>query len=430
MLNELKKDKIRLLLYLIIVLEIIILMCLTVYRVNEFKNNNKEVIKDEQNKDNIDNEKEEDESNNGVIEQSKEQIKILVDQINIREAANETSKDIGDVFINEVFDVLDIIDTTNYTWYKINKEGITGYVASKKDEKWIEYNGTSDKVEKTKKSLYFYEQDGKLYVDEENKNNNYIGSYNCKSDYCGAHYVTHNIDNQTIVINDDLGFIYNYKDNIIVSNEYDFIIILEENPVGKKNDKVVLLDWKGKEISKYYDDIFDYFKRMTVPIVLQNYSLKNNIVSYESNGKYGVLSLKDGSEITDEKYDEISIYDDNIVATINGLDYVMDSSGNIKSTGFKKILSSNDKIIVIEENEMIDIIDYNGNSKIKEKIPSNGYEYTRTNYYECIGCKLINIKYDDSKLTIVVDFKNYNGLYVRMHYIYDFNQETLTVEEH
>ena len=44
MLNELKKDKIRLLLYLIIVLEIIILMCLTVYRVNEFKNNNKEVI--------------------------------------------------------------------------------------------------------------------------------------------------------------------------------------------------------------------------------------------------------------------------------------------------------------------------------------------------------------------------------------------------
>lgn len=76
MLNELKKDKIRLLLYLIIVMEIIILICLTVYRVNEFKSSNKEVVKDEQNKDNLkdeendlNNEKEEnnkDTNNNGT----------------------------------------------------------------------------------------------------------------------------------------------------------------------------------------------------------------------------------------------------------------------------------------------------------------------------------------------------------------------------
>lgn len=74
------------------------------------------------------------------INKNKNQIKILVQQINIREKADEKSKDIGDVFYNEYYDVLEIIDTTNYIWYKIkNNNGITGYVASLKNGKWVEY---------------------------------------------------------------------------------------------------------------------------------------------------------------------------------------------------------------------------------------------------------------------------------------------------
>ena len=79
------------------------------------------------------------ENDNG-INKNKNQIKILVQQINIREKADEKSKDIGDVFYNEYYDVLEIIDTTNYMWYKIKtNSGIIGYVASLKTGNWVEY---------------------------------------------------------------------------------------------------------------------------------------------------------------------------------------------------------------------------------------------------------------------------------------------------
>ena len=68
------------------------------------------------------------------------QIKILVKQINIRENSDETSKDIGDVYYGEFYNVLDIIIKEKYTWYKIKTgNGIIGYVANKVSDKWIEY---------------------------------------------------------------------------------------------------------------------------------------------------------------------------------------------------------------------------------------------------------------------------------------------------
>lgn len=68
-----------------------------------------------------------------------DQIKILVDIINIRENPTIDSTDLGNVYINEIYDVLEIIDN-DYTWYKIKTNtGISGYVASSKTDKWIEY---------------------------------------------------------------------------------------------------------------------------------------------------------------------------------------------------------------------------------------------------------------------------------------------------
>ena len=62
----------------------------------------------------------------------------MVDKINIREMASELSNDLGDVFNNEIYDVLDVVDSTNYTWYKIKTNlGVTGYVANKKNTNWF-----------------------------------------------------------------------------------------------------------------------------------------------------------------------------------------------------------------------------------------------------------------------------------------------------
>lgn len=79
-------------------------------------------------------------SNDNGIDNNKNQIKILVEQINIREEPNENSQDLGDVYYNEYYDVLDKVITDNYTWYKIKtKNNITGYVASLKNGNWVEY---------------------------------------------------------------------------------------------------------------------------------------------------------------------------------------------------------------------------------------------------------------------------------------------------
>lgn len=73
-------------------------------------------------------------------DENKDQIHILVEQINIRLSSDETSKDLGDVFFDEYYDVIKIEDTPTYLWYKIKtNNGIEGYVASKKNEKWLEF---------------------------------------------------------------------------------------------------------------------------------------------------------------------------------------------------------------------------------------------------------------------------------------------------
>jgi len=87
-------------------------------------------------------------NNSNGINEKNNQIKILVNQINIREQANETSKDIGDVYFDEYYNVLEIVDSTNYTWYKIKtNNNITGYVANLKGSSWIEYIEKEEEIE-------------------------------------------------------------------------------------------------------------------------------------------------------------------------------------------------------------------------------------------------------------------------------------------
>lgn len=81
-------------------------------------------------------------SQSNEINNNVDQIKILVDVINIRESSSTDSNDIGNVYLDEIYDVLDVVDSDIYTWYKIKTNtNVTGYVASKKDESWIQFIG-------------------------------------------------------------------------------------------------------------------------------------------------------------------------------------------------------------------------------------------------------------------------------------------------
>ncbi len=70
---------------------------------------------------------------------NKNQIRVLVKALNIRKEPTIESKDIGTVYLGEIFTVLEHIDKDDYYWYKIKtKQGITGYIASDRNNEFVE----------------------------------------------------------------------------------------------------------------------------------------------------------------------------------------------------------------------------------------------------------------------------------------------------
>lgn len=65
------------------------------------------------------------------------QIKVINDYINIRSSSNIESEVLGSVNKGDIYNVLDISNTENHIWYKINYKGETGYIASPKDDPYI-----------------------------------------------------------------------------------------------------------------------------------------------------------------------------------------------------------------------------------------------------------------------------------------------------
>jgi hypothetical protein len=77
-------------------------------------------------------------SQSNPIDDSKTQVRINVKRINIREMADVNSKDIGDVYYDEVYTVLDNVNGEDYYWYKIKTNtGIEGYIASSKETEYV-----------------------------------------------------------------------------------------------------------------------------------------------------------------------------------------------------------------------------------------------------------------------------------------------------
>ncbi|MEG0825889.1 MAG: M23 family metallopeptidase [Bacilli bacterium] len=92
------------------------------------------------------------------------QIKILVNLINIRQNPDELSLDVGNVYYNEFYDVLDVIVKTNYTWYKIiTNDKILGYVANKVTDNWVKYL-PKEEIISPYKLIYTCKKTGKYLI--------------------------------------------------------------------------------------------------------------------------------------------------------------------------------------------------------------------------------------------------------------------------
>lgn len=65
------------------------------------------------------------------------QIEVINEYINIRSSSNIEGEVLGTVNKGDIYNVLDISNTENHIWYKINYKGKKGYIASPKQEPYI-----------------------------------------------------------------------------------------------------------------------------------------------------------------------------------------------------------------------------------------------------------------------------------------------------
>lgn len=105
-----------------------------------------------------------------ILDESKKQFRVMVNQINIRQNPTIESEDIGDVYYGELYTILDFVEDSTYIWYHIKtSQGIDGYVASKKGSNWVElYDVISvpntDISTPVYNLLFKCERDGTYYV--------------------------------------------------------------------------------------------------------------------------------------------------------------------------------------------------------------------------------------------------------------------------
>lgn len=98
---------------------------------------------------------------------SKWQITIIYRSINIRAQANLDSEILGQVKQGETYDVMSYTVDEEYEWYQIEKDGVTGYVGSKKDAPYVKETG---QARKSDIELKYYDEyvvfvDGKITLD-------------------------------------------------------------------------------------------------------------------------------------------------------------------------------------------------------------------------------------------------------------------------
>ena len=76
---------------------------------------------------------------------TKLQIKVIIDKINIREEPSASSEKLGEVEKGSIFTVLEYKEDERFIWFKIETENhISGYIASDKESPYVESNREID----------------------------------------------------------------------------------------------------------------------------------------------------------------------------------------------------------------------------------------------------------------------------------------------
>lgn len=201
---------------------------------------------------------------------NKNQIRIIVKALNIRKEPTVESKDIGTVYMGEIFTVLEHIDKDDYYWYKIKtKQGTTGYIASDRNNEFVEViSGMVDREApeiKTKNEVLVFMDEDKNYDDIE-----------CTDNYSECTLTIDDTDKEYIIAKgiDEAGNettlkirYYNVYSLSTLFSDSNENINLTVTKKSSKNNMVISANYitnkdiLNNNISKSYIPVIDYFDK-------------------------------------------------------------------------------------------------------------------------------------------------------------------------
>ena len=220
-------------------------------------------------------------SQSNETDPTKTQFKIIVKRINIREDANIESTDIGDVYMDEIYTLIEYKEDKEYYWYKIKTNtGIEGYVGSSKKDEYVEF--ISGYLDRTAPSI-LYDKD---YIVFNNGEENY----------------------------DDIGCLDEFTTCKITCEKVDniYVHITAVDEAGNKNEKDIKYynvydshSWFS-ETNKNFSALYTRDNSKNKLYITATFTLNRQIPSSDKSSSYSTVVLL---------YDE----DFNIINDINGL---------------------------------------------------------------------------------------------------------------
>ena len=246
----------------------------------------------------------------------------------------------------EVIEEPVVLEADNYRYengklYFLDKDGedIGSYECTNKKETlcYVAYSSNEDNFD-IEKNIYKDETDvqkrmsiiNENYVfiyDNKNKNEDNIILYSIKenADYEAFKLVKeYNLEDDYIIAKNESGYygvlLFNkegYEE--VIEFKYDYLGVITENKkenkylVGVKDNKWYLIDFKGVEKTKAYDN------------EIKNYS--DSLLSIENASEYYLYDFK-GNLKTDESYDYINFYDEYVILIKEEKLYIVDKDLN------------------------------------------------------------------------------------------------------
>lgn len=196
------------------------------------------------------------------------------------------------------------------------------------------------------------------------------GEYGCYATTIDDFEYCNTTDSLIMITDDGKDLIYDYKNKkVVLEVDYFNNILYSDHGfmayfVFEKDGKVGLATMEGKVvIEPIYDDI-----SLGNPVFEGEYSLKNNVVAAEKDGKVGVLEITTGKEVIPFNYNYIRIYANN---------YVLVGDENISLTDLElnTILDGNfndmivvDEVAFVENNKVISFYDLKGNKLVEDTV--------------------------------------------------------------